>query len=350
MKKPNPVIPLFKQFIRDTESGKRLKKNGEKIKSGSIQNYQYVLQNLIRFSADTKFELRICDASKLDKRELSSEKNYWKKFYQKFTEYLYKNGCHDNYVGANIKIIRVFFNYLKNDKDFHTGDFQRLFYVRKEEIEIFVLSPEQLKFLIHDKDFDQSLLPSQRRIKDIFVFGCTTGLRYSDIFLLTTKNFEKVDGEWYLKLKSLKTKTFSYIKLPMYAVAIYQRYATAGIKSPIFGKTSLFNFNKTLKQVGELAGFTNIVEVSREKQGKPQKLTKKTDQSQNRFCDKMSSHMMRRTAITTLLILGMPEHLVRKISGHSHGSSSFNRYVHYAQGYMDLEIGKVHRKLEAHLI
>ncbi|QYS87063.1 hypothetical protein JJC03_03590 [Flavobacterium oreochromis] len=60
----------------------------------------------------------------------------------------------------------------------------------------------------------------------------------------------------------------------------------------------------------------------------------------------MSSHMMRRTAITTMLILGMPELLVRKISGHSHNSASFHRYVHYAQVYLDREIEKVHQKLE----
>ncbi|RTY85984.1 tyrosine-type recombinase/integrase [Flavobacterium sp. GT3R68] len=348
MKKTTPIIPLFKQFIKETETGKRLKKNGEKIKPGSIQNYYYVLNNLIQFSSDTKFELRICDASKLNTRELQSEKTYWKKFYQKFTEFLYKKGCHDNYVGANIKVIRVFFNYLKNDKDLFTGDFQRLFYVRKEEIEIFVLSPEQLKFLIHDKEFEQTLLPSHQRVKDIFVFGCTTGLRYSDIFLLTNKNFEQMDGEWYLKLKSLKTKTFSYIKLSPYAVTIYQKFQPQNSKATVFGQISLFNFNKSLKHIGEQAGFTASVEVSREKQGKTHQLTKKTDSTKNRFCDKMSSHMMRRTAITTLLILGMPEHLVRKISGHSHASSSFNRYVHYAQSYMDKEIEKVHSKLESY--
>lgn len=348
MKKTNAIIPLFKQFIKETETGKRLKKNGEKIKQGSIDNYKYVLQNLIQFSTDTDFELRICEVNKLSKRELQSEKSYWKKFYQKFTEYMYKKGCHDNYVGANIKVIRVFFNYLKNDKDFFTGDFQRLFYVRKEEIDIFVLSPEQLKFLIHDKEFETQLLKSELRIKDIFVFGCTTGLRYSDIFLLTNKNFEQQDGEWYLKLKSLKTKTFSYIKLPSYAIDIYLKYKSKNDRVSVFGKISLFNFNKTLKKVGEKAGFTSAVEVSREKQGKTSKLTKKTDTAQNRFCDKMSSHMMRRTAITTMLILGMPEHLVRKVSGHSHGSSSFNRYVHYAQAYMDREISKVHSKLESY--
>lgn len=345
MKKQTPIIPLFQRFIKDTETGKRLKKNGEKIKVGSIDNYKYVLNNLTKFSIETGFELRICDASKLNKREYTSEKNYWKKFYKKFTAYLYKNGCFDNYVGNNIKIIRTFFNYLKNDIDFQTGDFQRLFYVRNEEIEILVLSPEQLKFLIHNKEFEEGLTSSLKRIKDIFVFGCTTGLRFSDIFLLTNKNFEQQQDDWYLKLKSKKTKTFSYIKLPDYAISIYQKAKPKTNNGLIFKKIALINFNKHLKSIGEKANFTAPIEFSREKQGFT-KNNKASSKIQYRFCDKMSSHMMRRTAITTLLILGMPEHLVRKISGHSYNSNSFNRYVHYAQSYMDKEIEKVHSKLE----
>jgi len=130
-------------------------------------------------------------------------------------------------------------------------------------------------------------------------------------------------------------------------VTLFKRYEQATSKTSLFGKLSLFNFNKSLKRIGELAEFTKTVEISREKQGKTKNLTLKKD-SKDRFCDKMSSHMMRRTAITTLLILGMPEHLVRKVSGHSHGSTSFNRYVHYAQAYIDTEIDKVHSKLEAY--
>lgn len=344
MKKFSPLIPLFKQFIKDTETGKRLKANGERIKPQSIQNYYYVLHNLLQFSIACKFDLRIRDAAKLTKREMLTEKSYWKKFYLKFTAFLYDKGCYDNYVGSNIKIVRVFFNYLKNDRDINTGDFQRLFYVRKEEIDIFVLSPEQLKFLIHDKDFEQGLTPSLRRIKDIFVFGCTTGLRFSDLFLLTNKNFEEVEKDIYLKVRSQKTKTYTSIKLPGYAVDIYNIYKSNSSKITVFGTVSLFNFNKNLKQIGEKAGFTAPINVLREKQGKQKTV------SQNsitlRLCDKMSSHMMRRTAITTMLILGMPEHLVRKISGHSTSSNSFNRYIYYAQSYMDREIEKVHSKLE----
>jgi len=344
MKKLVPLLPLFKQFIRDSETGKRLKKNGEKITKGSIDNYRYTLNNLEQFSEGTGFELRICDASKLNKRERLSEKNYWKKFYKKFVEYLYKKGCFDNYVGHNIKQIRTFFNYLKRDKDINTGDYHLLFYVRKEEVDILVLTPEQLKFLIHDSDFNNNLSPAMRRIKDVFVFGCTTGLRYSDIFLLTNKNFEQQNDEWYLKIKSQKTKTYSYIKLPNYAVNIYKAHKSKSSKILVFKRVTLFIFNRSLKQIGEQAGFTDAIEMTRERQGKAKKIKTK----QLRFCDKMSSHMMRRTAITTLLILGMPEHLVRKISGHSFSSSSFNRYVHYAQAYIDKEIDKVHEKLESY--
>ncbi|MBD3798185.1 MAG: tyrosine-type recombinase/integrase [Campylobacterales bacterium] len=345
MKKTQPLVPLFKQMIRESENGKRLKKNGEKITTGTIENYKYVLHNLIQFSTETNFELRVCSILRLTKRELQSEKTYWKKFYKNFTEFMYKKGCFDNYVGANIKVIRVFFNYLKLEKDIYTGDFHKQFYVRKEEIDILVLSPEQLKFLIHDKEFENQLVSTQRKVKDIFVFGCTTGLRFSDIFLLTNKNFEKTNDEWYLKLKSKKTKTYSFIKLPSYAIDIYKKYKPTSDRKTIFGEKNLSNFNRSIKRIGEMAGFTDSVHISREKQGKTKKIG---NASNDRFCDKMSSHMMRRTAITTLLILGMPEHLVRKISGHSHASSSFNRYVHYAQAYIDKEIDKVHNKLEVY--
>ncbi|WP_353780190.1 tyrosine-type recombinase/integrase [Winogradskyella sp. 3972H.M.0a.05] len=344
MKKPVPLLPLYYTFIRESQTGKRLKKNGEKIAAGTIKNYKHTLNNLEGFVLVTGFDLRLCDYAKLNKRERLSEKNYWKKFYKKFTEYLYKKGCYDNYVGANIKQLRTFFNYLKYDKDLNTGDYHRLFYVRKEDVDILVLSPEQLKFLIHDEDFNSKLSPAMKRVKDVFVFGCSTGLRYSDIFKLTNKNFEKQNEEYYLRLKSQKTKAYSYIKLPKYAVDIYLQYRSRASKVPLFKPLSLFIFNRNLKHLGELAGFTEPIRMSRERLGKAKQLQNK----QLRFCDKMSSHMMRRTAITTLLILGMPEHLVRKISGHSHSSSSFNRYVHYAQAYMDKEIDKVHQQLETY--
>ncbi len=65
-----------------------------------------------------------------------------------------------------------------------------------------------------------------------------------------------------------------------------------------------------------------------------------------RFCDIVSSHIMRRTAITSLLVLGVSERTVRKISGHTESSSSFARYVNLAQSYQDSELERAHLKLK----
>jgi len=178
-------------------------------------------------------------------------------------------------------------------------------------------------------------------IKDAFVFGCTTGLRFSDLYQLTSKNFEQQENNWYIKIRSKKTKTYTSIKLPPYAISIYKKYKPDRVKQTIFKPVSLFIFNRTLKEIGKKAAFDTPIEINREKLGR----LKTTTSTSLRFYDKMSSHMMRRTAITTLLILGMPEHLVRKISGHSPNSSSFNRYIQYAQVYLDKEVDKVYEKL-----
>ncbi len=54
---------------------------------------------------------------------------------------------------------------------------------------------------------------------------------------------------------------------------------------------------------------------------------------------------MRRTAITTLLVLGMPEPLVRKISGHTANSKEFYKYVKYSESFLDEETDKAFDRL-----
>ena len=54
-----------------------------------------------------------------------------------------------------------------------------------------------------------------------------------------------------------------------------------------------------------------------------------------------------RTAITTLLSMGVPEIMLRRISGHAANSPEFYRYVEYAQRFIDEETDRVFEKLSA---
>jgi len=104
-------------------------------------------------------------------------------------------------------------------------------------------------------------------------------------------------------------------------------------------------FNKRLKEIGELAGWTFQVLKYRKSGNKTIELKSRLNKPY-RFCDLISSHTMRRTCITNMLVAGMPEHIVRKISGHTSNSKSFFRYVSLAQKIVDTEIEKIFSRLK----
>jgi integrase len=279
----------------------------------------------------------------LNRRQAETERNYWKKFYTRFCDYLYSDcGHYDNYVGSVVKNIKVFFNYLNKELVLGVGDFQRLFYVRKEEIAIFPLLPEELNFLIYNDEFDKSLSNRMKEVKDFFVFGCTVALRVSDLLALKRSNLRIINNQYYLSVRSIKTATPSLVKLPAYAVEIIARNGNKSGKMLAHFNES--NLNNYIKKLLERAGFTHPVQLTREKRGKT--IEQKSSSKATRFCDVASTHTMRRTAITTMLCLGMPEQVVRRISGHAPGSKEFYRYVLWAQTYQDQETEKMFEKLE----
>ena len=334
---------LLDKMISQMSAGKKLLPNGKQYSSGTIDNYRHLRRLLFRFSSEKKFELKIVDARRLTMRELKVQRNYWKKFYLHFTSFLYNDlNCFDNFVGSTVKLLRAFFGHLRRDLMIDTGLFYKDFYVRNEQIPVLALTPEQLRFLIYNKDFESKLSAQQRKVKDIFVFGCTTALRFSDLRKLTKGNIVESDNSYYLFTKSQKTKTYARVKLPDYAVEILKKYKAR--KTGLLPLMSLDNLNFHIKQLIEKAGWVEPVKKVREKRGNPKEIRKET--ISYRFCDLVSSHTMRRTAITTMLTLGVPEHIVRNVSGHAAGSKEFFKYVAIAQIYKDRELDTMFSKLQ----
>jgi len=339
---------LYDRFVSDSRSGRRLQPNGRRISTGTIDNYRYTGRLLKKFCEEKQFVLRIRLLRSLSKREIIAEKNFWRKFYKKFTDYLYIDCGHfDNYAGQNMKNIRVFFNYLNKDLLLGVGDFHKLFYTRKEEIPIVTLLPEELNFLIYDKEFEMRLSGRLQQAKDVFVFGSTVALRVSDLLALRKTHLRIVGNTYYLLVRSRKTHTDTQIRLPDYAVNIIHKYKDKQkTLLPPFNKV---NLNLYLKELMREAGFTHPIAKTRERRGRIKEINKTLDNkpSPYRFCDLVTTHTMRRTAITTMLSLGVPEQIVRKISGHSPMSKEFFRYVSFAQTYQDQETTRMFERLKS---
>ncbi len=346
MVKEIPLVPLFEQFIKESRTGKRRKLNGERLKPLTIYNYENSLKHLKGYEEQRGKTLRLKTNIRNNMRLILQERNYWKRFYIDFSNYLYHNkNCYDNFVGSTFKNVKCFFRYLKNEKYLLIPHCYESFYVRREEIRIISLLPEQFVYLIMDKELESRLTRMQKRYKDMFVFGCTAALRYSDLMNLKVRNVELKNNQYFLVFTSQKTGTLVQLKLPLFAVDIFNKYAR--YKKPctkLFPSISLGNFNKRIQSIGKIAGWTECIGKIRNKNGKGKEIRTQDDRL-FLFCDQLTSHTMRKTGITVLLMLGMQEYLVRKISGHSAHSKEFFRYVNFAQSFISGELDKAHQKL-----
>ncbi|MFZ4770515.1 MAG: tyrosine-type recombinase/integrase [Ferruginibacter sp.] len=297
--------------------------------------------NLVRlFENEKDNRFLIYTGFKTNQQHYLAQRKYWKQFAWDFADFLYRRHSFDNHVANQFKILRCFVNYCYKEKGWLLNRFFPLNFIAKEAIPIHVITPEQLSFLINDMGFEKSLTARLLQTKDFFVFGCTVGLRIADLLSLTIKNLAEIDGNTYLVVQSAKTNTITKLLLPAYTRAILEKYKTKSrFLLPRFNKS---NINIYIKKLAEKAGWTNVISKTRMQKGVPVLLfnhdKKKT---LHRFCDQLTSHTMRRTAVTTLLSLGMPENLVRKVSGHAPGGKEFYRYVSLSQHLQDDETKRV---------
>lgn len=336
---------LYDKYVSACRRGKRVQKNRKPIKKDTLRNYAFLRKHLLDFCLREQFDLRIHSLKRVNKRVFKAEKKYWENFYEKFTNYLYdEEELYDNYVGMLVKQLRTFLNYLNDSLGMNVGSFHKSFYVPAEDIQIIVLSQDRLSFLIYNKEFEQKLPKRLRVVKDIFVFGCTVSLRISDLMGLMETNVERSNESVYITVSSKKTDTPTRMKLPNYAIEILNKYC--GRQKYIFPRMHIVYLNKYIKELMELAGWTEFFEKKRKRRGVSVTVFKEPVKKINyRFCELITCHTMRRTAITTMLMLGMDEKSIRKISGHSPNSKEFFKYVSYSQTFLDRETDQVFEKL-----
>ncbi len=338
------LLPLYHLFVQATQRGKRITPSGKRISKGTLRQLKIVEKLLLEFQQDSGEHIRIKPLNRNSQREIRQQKKYWETFFRKFCHFLYHKKNHfDNYAGTVIKTIKTFLNYIHLEKAISISQFHKRFHIPCDKWQPIVLTPGQLQFLICNKDFRSKLPLHLQRTLDIFVFGCTVGLRWSDLKSLKKKNISITPDGTYLNVNTQKTGAMVSIPLPEYAIDIINKYKRkAGIN--ILPRLSNSNLNKQIKQVIEIAGWSYSLPKFRNQRGRPVEIKTKMDNS-FRFCDHITAHTMRRTAITTLLILGVPEMVVRKISGHAPGSQEFYRYVSVAQDYLDQEVKRAYSVL-----
>ena len=306
--------------------------------AATISNYKNTFRHLSNFSKDKKFVLRIKEVSFMTKKQHFKEKKYWDNFDFRFGSFLYANKLNDNSARLVMKQLKSFFKYLKSEKGINAGDYHKSFFMPNEHDKSFFLSQEKLAFLIFSKSLENNLSTVLKRVKDVFVFGCITGLRYSDLMKLTKNDIETNFEKTYLHLRSSNTK----ILLPSFAVSILDKYTEWRKSNTLLPFFWLQNFNKHIQKIGEIAGWIEPSPQEQYVQGELKTIYADSKKRKHpRYCDLITSDTMHRTAVYSMTIQGMDEQLVKKISGYKPYSDMFSEKTKFINPIFTSQLDKI---------
>lgn len=145
------------------------------------------------------------------------------------------------------------------------------------------------------------------RVRDVFLFQCFTGLRYSDVFNLRRSD---IKGD-HIEVTTVKTSDSLIIELNNHSKAILEKYKDVvfedGKVLPVITNQKM---NDYLKELAELAGIDEPIRQTYYKGNE------RIDEVTPKYA-LLGTHAGRRTFICNALALGIPPQVVMKWTGHS---------------------------------
>ena len=145
------------------------------------------------------------------------------------------------------------------------------------------------------------------RVRDVFLFQCFTGLRYSDVFNLRKSD---IKGD-HIEVTTVKTSDSLIIELNKHSKAILDKYKDVAFEDdkvlPVITNQKM---NDYLKELAELAGIDEPVRQTYYRGNE------RIDEVTPKYA-LLGTHAGRRTFICNALALGIPPQVVMKWTGHS---------------------------------
>lgn len=278
--------PTFLEFVEDYYKERTRQPNARK---GTLKVLHKIKVHLQQYAKERK--------RKLEFSELNE------KFFSDFRDWLHAPPrLHStNYVQKIFQYIKTFAR-KSESRGLHINRAYLDFKLPKTPVTKIALSFEQLEHL-HALDLSDS--PRLEKVRDLFLIGAYTGLRFSDFTRIRPEHIKTHKGERVIEITTQKTDQPVYIPLHPVLDDVLKKY---GYKSPAISNQKM---NDYLKELGQMAGFNDEIIVN-DATGGIRRDAKK------QVWEMLTTHVARRSFATNFY-QKYPEQIDRimKITGHS---------------------------------
>ena len=222
-----------------------------------------------------------------------------------------------NTIPASFSILKVWLNEASK-QGLINNDKYKSYRSKSIEVDNIYLTEEEIKN-IYELDIPklkrEGLVDSKSKMeesRDLFIVGCFTGLRQTDLSSLKNVLFDVKNETIHI----LPNKTVDRVTIPMhkYIKDLYEKYNG---KFPKMCDKS--HYNQHLEELGRFAGIDDIVMISENRGGIVSSTKYKKYQQ-------ISSHTARRSFATNLYLKGAPTIAIMKLTGHK-TEANFLKYI-----------------------
>lgn len=287
------LIPFIHEVINE-----RTRMNRPK---GSIQIYSNCLGHLETYQKNKGKSLNF--------------ENLTQAFLNDFTAYLFSQGFSDSYSHKVISTLKMFVRLADSRGIYENSPLLKAkAEVKKREADKVYLNEVELRILAN-----MQLEGRLANVRDLFLVGCLTGLRFSDYSHIKPENIQPIEhaGKKVECLVITTKKTQQKVILPLSNPLLRAILEKHGWKAP--KQISAQKFNDYVKEVCREAGFTQPIEINEFRAGRQEKRTLQK-------WELISSHTARRSFATNAFKAGMPAPDIMKFTGHT-TMASFMKYL-----------------------
>lgn len=280
---------IYDEFIEEKENDY----SGNSITASTKKRYEYNKKLLEDFQTDYKIKLSLG--------------NFDDKTYNKFLKYCIEVKDHSaNTVHRNVGLLKTFLYWTLKKKYTYNNTFVNFRKPPKFRTDEVALNLKQVQ-QVYDYDFSKN--KRLERVRDLFVLGCTTGMRFGNYSKISKKDVQ--DG--FLRVVDIKDTT-KRLSIPINNISkeILEKY---DYELP---KITNQKINEYIKEVFKELEFTHEIK-------KTMKYGDEIIEKKSKFFDRISSHTARRSFITIMKNQRVPDKVIMSFTGHT-SLEVFNAY------------------------
>lgn len=236
-------------------------------------------------------------------------------FCQKFHLFLKSKSLHPNSIAKEFKNFKKFVNIAIDKGHMTLEDYPfRRFKVKKIPSKKTFLTLDEIKSI---EDLNLLATPELDQIRDLYLLGVYTGLRFNDLIGLTKESIVKRDGKLWIDLRMKKTEDFVLLPLDVLFHGKPKELINKYVSNEgtiLFRRYTNQYVNRCLKVIAQMA----------------------------EIIKRLNFHSSRHSFGTSLLNMGLPIESVQKLMGHK-SLSQTQEYAHM----LDLTIEHQLKELNA---